>query len=81
MKRLFDEREEWTDEGRELAVEAMKLLTPLYKKWADAGYSIRDMQTIISVEANSAGGWILIKRRIDERAASKLARPLMYGDG
>lgn len=49
MKRLFsdDDREDWTNEARELDAETCDALRPIVQKWAAKGYSLREIGYIL----------------------------------
>jgi hypothetical protein len=47
MKRLFNEKEEWTDESRQFDIEIAEAVQPVIKKWIDSGYSKRDIQLAV----------------------------------
>lgn len=52
MKRLFDDKDQYTPEGNKLGDEVDKALRPIIDKWFDEGYSARDIQYIIEQEAS-----------------------------
>lgn len=51
MKRLFNEEDRYNDVATTISDEARKALEPIVKKWAEQGYSIRDIEYIINAEA------------------------------
>lgn len=61
MKGLFSlEDEEWTDEGRALDMEIHAALMPILKKWADAGYSRRDIHYVVESAVHDAGTLVIL---------------------
>ena len=55
MKHLFNDKDEWTEESRNLDREVGEALRPIIKKWLDAGYSIRDIQLSVMFSAMEEG--------------------------
>jgi hypothetical protein len=55
MKRLFteDERESYTDDGFNLSCEVDRAIRPIAEKYADMGFSIRDIDNIMTSEVCS----------------------------
>jgi hypothetical protein len=47
MKRLFDERDMWTDHALDLERSASSLLEPLVKEYLDAGYTSHDVELVL----------------------------------
>lgn len=56
-KNLFttDGREEWTEESRALDQELCNAITPIIKKWQDAGYSKRQIHYVLMMAAHDVG--------------------------
>lgn len=46
-KRLFD-NDQWTEDGNKLEKELIEALKPIFDKYIQDGYSIRDMMSIVS---------------------------------
>ena len=47
MKHLFDEDDKWTELCSQLDKETKGAIAPLFKKWVEAGYSIRQIEQIM----------------------------------
>jgi DNA-binding transcriptional MerR regulator len=45
--RLFNEYESYTKEGYRLSDELHLALEPIIKKWADLGFSVKDIESIM----------------------------------
>jgi hypothetical protein len=62
MKSLFDAKGQWTDESRQLDGEFSHAIGPVFKKWADLGYSLRDVHYIALQAIQDAGISLIIAR-------------------
>lgn len=62
MKSLFDDREQWTDEGRQLDEEIAKALGPIFMKWANSEYSLRDIHYVALQSVQDSGISTIIAR-------------------
>jgi len=49
--RLFNENDRYSEAGLNLSNEAEEAIEPIMKKWADKGFSIRDIEYIIKQAA------------------------------
>lgn len=47
MKRLFNQNDKYIPEAMDLDTEASKLLRDLFKRWASAGFSVRDISHVV----------------------------------
>jgi len=53
MKRLYNEKtDNYTHEANALSNQAAHIIRPLFQKWAERGYSIRDISNIIRTEVS-----------------------------
>jgi hypothetical protein len=50
MKKLFDDKSEWTDEAKEVSVFASKKIKEIFKEFPE--YCVRDISHIIIVDTN-----------------------------
>jgi hypothetical protein len=73
MKHLFDEKDSWTDESRELDREVHAALKPLVARWAAKGYSLRDVEYTIHASVFELCVCAVLKRR--ERLPSVRTSP------
>jgi hypothetical protein len=62
MKRLFDEKEGWTEESRALDVELAVAISPVIRKWADSGYSLRDIHYVAEQSVHDSCISLIIAR-------------------
>lgn len=49
-KPLFNESENWTEPGHQLAHEARDALQPIVDKWVAEGYRTRDIESVLNAE-------------------------------
>jgi ribosomal protein L7/L12 len=62
IKRLFDpETEMWTDDSRNFSREVKVALKPIIDGWIERGFSVRDMDTIVSCEISLMASCELLK--------------------
>jgi hypothetical protein len=52
-KRLFDNRDRYTVEGRHFSANAGTSLQPLIQQWKRYGYSVRDLESILHNEVST----------------------------
>lgn len=64
---LYDEFDRWSDAANAVSVEVQAALRPLFLKYSEAGYSVRQlshimMSDVLELEASTALGWLKPER-------------------
>ncbi len=62
MKDLFNAYEAYTKKGGELSDELERILDPIFKKWAKAGYKVKDIEAIMVNQVSMLGAVIRMER-------------------
>lgn len=71
MKPLFNEYEAYNEEGGQVSDEIQKALFPIMKKWAEKGYSVKDIEAIVIDNVAVESAFIRAKRALQMRKMRK----------
>ena len=66
MKRLYNEKDSHTAEGHNLYDRAYQLVTPLFREYIAAGFSIRDISQIIQAATTEIELCNIVALKMDE---------------
>ena len=66
-KSLFNEYEAYTEDGSKVSDEFKEAVKPIFKKWADRGYHIRDIELIAIDITTFTAAYERISRSLKER--------------
>jgi hypothetical protein len=68
---LYNKYESLTGSGHKLSDEACQLIRPLVKRWVEAGFRARDIQTVIDSELQGIVAEVALRKAMDMRREEK----------
>ena len=71
MKRLFNDKDNWSDEANALQHEATLLLKPLIEKYQNLGFSVREIDYVLSNAISMECVHVLIMAQVAQRNLEK----------
>jgi len=65
MEKLFDELGKFTEEGTKLVMESEQTLTPIFKKYVEKGYNVREVSHVIGFGLFNVENMVCLKHIIE----------------